>query len=245
MAYRIASFDVGMKNLGIWAGEFKPENKVFPFYFTHWEVLDLGTCQLKEACESMVREFERRPFLNECDWILVENQIDDTLIGRRGKGSYFKVGRMKAVAQAIKTYFYTKRYVECKPANLEHLDQILSISSRTKLKVWDGMGFTPKVVMPRSFTHTKTGKPKKTSRYQYNKVQGIAQTQQLLARGIEASECDGKWLVYFNGLQKQDDAADAFLQAAYWVLRFEDWNEFMKKGRVVGDEPDSEAEDFW
>lgn len=238
MSYRIASFDVGMKNMGIWVGEFIPSNTVFPFRFTHWEVMDLGTCQLKEACESMVRQFEQRPFLNECEWILVENQIDDI----KGKG--FKVGRMKAVAQAIKTYFYTKRYIEYKHPT--RLDQILSISARNKSKVWDGMGFTPAVIIPRSVTHTKTGRPKKISRHQYNKAHAVVQTQQLLARAIEASECDGKWFEYFNSLKKQDDAADAFLQAAYWVLRFEDWNEFMKKGRcVVEDEEDSGQGEFW
>ena len=242
MTYRIASFDVGMKNLGIWVGEFVPENRVFPFRFTHWEVMDLGTCQLKEACECMVRQFEQRPFLNECEWILVENQIDDTAIGRRGKGSFFKIGRMKAVAQAIKTYFYTKRYEAHSPC----LNQILSISARNKLKVWDGMGLQPRVALPRNVTHTKAGKAKKISHYQYNKVYGVTQTKRLLEEGIRVSECDTKWLEYFNNLKKQDDAADAFLQAAYWVLYYETWNNFMEKGRgVVADEGGSEMGDFW
>lgn len=234
---RIASFDVGTKNLGIWVGEFLPDNAVFPFRFTHWEVLDLGTNQLKEACECMVREFERRPFLNECEWVLIENQIDDIIVKR-----VFKAGRMKAVGQAIATYFYTKRFPD------ELCDGIFSVSARNKLKVWECMGFGPPPQPPHSTTHTKTGKPKKLSKHAMNKLLGEAQTEALLQRGIEAGECDPKWLAFIEGLEKKDDVADAFLQAAYWVLRKEKWHDFKvpsRKSSAGAGASDFADEDLW
>ena len=237
---RIASFDVGLINLGIWVGEFVPGNKVFPFRFTHWEVLSLGTCQLKEACECMVREFERRPFLNECDWILVENQIDDGAIpGRRT--AFYKVGRMKAVAQAIQTYFYTKRYQSETGAGCH---QIVNISARNKLKVWTGLGH-PAMTLPTSVTHTKAGKPKKISAHKRNKLLAEAHTPALLRGGMRAKECDQKWLAFFDKLKKQDDVADAFLQAAYWILRREQWNGFTGRPGGASAAGSEEEDDFW
>lgn len=219
---RIASFDVGTKNLGMWVGEFVGANRVFPFRFLHWEKLSLGTNQLKEACECMVSEFERRPWLNECDWILVENQIDDIVMDRerRSQGLVYKAGRMKAVGQAICTYFYTKRFPH------ESCCQIVNVSARNKLKVWEGMGLGPRPALPFNATHTKKGKPKKITAHCSNKLLAEIQTAALLRKGIDATECDPKWLAFIESLEKRDDVADAFLQAAYWVLHKEKWNGF-------------------
>lgn len=220
----ITSFDVGTKNLGVWVGRFVSSRTTFPFDFQHWEVLSLGTNQLQPACETMVREFERRPFLNDSEWILVENQIDDT-VNRRGN-SLYRVGRMKAVAQAICTYFFTKRYPAptCK--------QIVSVSARNKLHVWDGLQLPPLPVIQRQ--------PKMTQ-HRHNKLRAIAQTEALLRLGVQAEELDPKWSTFLRGLKKKDDVADAFLQAAYWILKRQRWHGFAL--RAPGSE--DAAESFW
>jgi hypothetical protein len=212
---KVVSFDVGMINIGIWAGEFIPNNKEFPFRFRHWEVLNLGTTNLKAACEQMVEEFERRPFLNEkFDYVIIENQIDDNPAAIRGKGrrsgfsNAYKIGRMKSMGTAIHTYFYTRRCIIAGP----DCEKISYVSARNKLSVYQG----PPI------------KPKGRSRYAKNKSLAELHTKAMLESALECGECDRKWLTWFSGLKKKDDAADAFLQAAYWMMKKAKWG-------VIGD----------
>lgn len=225
-SFRVASFDVGLKNLGIWVGQFVPSHRTFPFRFSHWELLNLGTLNLHEATVTLVHEFERRPFLAESDWILIENQIDDV----RGGGGVFKAGRMKAMGQAIAAYFLTKRL------GTHHQDSsVLFVSARNKLKVWDCMGFQEPLTLGERIRQKK-------AQYYRNKQMAIVQTRALLQRGEECQECNPKWRDYFDNLTKQDDVADAFLQAAYWILKREKWNNFGSRGAGVADEDSAE---FW
>jgi hypothetical protein len=40
---RVVSFDIGMRNLALWAGSYNPDRPERPFTFHHWELIDLET----------------------------------------------------------------------------------------------------------------------------------------------------------------------------------------------------------
>jgi len=235
MAVSFVSIDVGYTNMGVCAGRFLPEKKHFPFCIEHWELLDLETVQLKEATEAVHQMFEERSFLSDnYDWVLIENQIDD-ILGYTSKqdgavgGALYKVGRMKALGAAIHSYFYGRRCWrrENKAAHIAY------ISARGKLKVYQG--------------NAPIHIPAKKTRREHNKEVARAHMKAMLAEAMQQGDLEQetgeRMLTWFNSLRnkrgvvKNDDVADAFLQAAYWCINKTRW-----RGGDGTDEVDVSAE---
>jgi len=206
---RVVSFDVGLTNLGIWAGEFRAGRDTtasFPFSFEHWELLNLGTIELKEATESLHRELDRRPFLSDdFDWVLIENQIDD-VVSPQGGSALYRVGRMKAVGAALHSYFLGRRLSKRDPS----AGKITYVSSRGKLRVCQ-------------CKKSGTRVPARKSNHARNKAMVVAHVRKMLMDAVEAKEAEPELVSWFAKLRKKDDVADAFLQAAYWCIRKTRW----------------------
>jgi len=105
---------------------------------------------------------------------------------------------MQTVAQVIRTYFYIRR-----SRDPDRRSQIITVDPRHKLKVPGLLAKTGVAVAVEEKSHAE------------NKRRAIAIVKELLSSGPPEL---APYLTFFNAQSKQDDLADAFLQAAAWVL---------------------------
>jgi hypothetical protein len=62
---RVVSFDIGMRNLALWAGSYSPDRPEQPFTFHHWELIDLETTVPFVASYNLVQLLiKNRPWLH-------------------------------------------------------------------------------------------------------------------------------------------------------------------------------------
>ena len=117
-------------------------------------------------------------------------QVDLVLIESQEKSTE----NMKRLSNAIQAHFETARVLMKKDFKVGWS------SGGVKLRVYEG---------------PLTWKPIKTKvKHTYNKRLGEAHTRAILSNGD--ANCL-KWLKWFETLDKQDDVADSFLQAAYYL----------------------------
>lgn len=113
------------------------------------------------------------------------------------------VEKMKRLSNAIQSHFETARIIKEKPYT------VCWSSGDVKLRVYDG---------PETWSPIKT-----RSKYLMNKALGEVHTQAILTQGVEKGYPDYiKWMSWYQKLSKQDDAADCFLQGAFFLKRLKD-----------------------
>jgi len=206
---RAISIDIGTKNFTLWCGslmlprpgrsdeellEMVEKMKVsnnWPKYVIHgWELIDLGSGRAFEACYNALHCFTSDHrwltprFYNK---IYIESQ------------PCLHAAQMQIVSGAVFAYFHTLALQEpaCAASNRGLVEVI---TARKKLDgLWVGQVPNP----PRPSTGTKA------SNYRYRKQLAVAVTRAKL----DLYPGSKAWSLWFESLEKQDDAADGMTQA--------------------------------
>lgn len=192
---RVVSFDVGMRNLAMWAGSYDPARPEIPFVFHHWELIDLCTTVPSEAIFNFARFMtEHGGWLHlGYERVLIENQ------------PRLEASQMQSIGACLQTYFTTRRLTCDVYGGDETRDYVQLVHAGNKLKVYKGE--LPKPI----------NKPaSRSAQYNYRKRLAEAHAIEELRIGEEHG-ASPMWRDYFLSRPKKDDLADAFLQAAHYL----------------------------
>lgn len=120
---RIASFDVGIKNLSYCILEYDPSEDGSPeFNILHWEVISVNDSKnVPQTCENVLSVLQEREQLNLVNRVVIENQ------------PVTKNPKMKTIQITIMTHFLMLKMREDTPIN-----EVSLLNSATKLKAYKG-----------------------------------------------------------------------------------------------------------
>lgn len=201
--YRVLSYDVGTKNMGICLLVHDPTpGRWLPFKIEQWERLDLQCNNIiKRGVYAFCEKMEDRPWSQSADRVVIESQ--------------HKNPRMKHLAHGMLAYHYiTAKYKRPSFPPHKYVDFMSAASKLT--------------VHPRLFADSK----EPTLKYQQRKNLAKKHARAILVRATETGELETRWLTWFDKLgAKSDDAADAFLQGAHVLLRYNDKRRPRKRKR--------------
>ena len=148
------------------------------------KLLTLKKCKemkLKDIGEILYKNLAKYPHFNDTDYILIENQ------------PVLKNPTMKSIQIMIFSYFILNNFLDNQHNNIS---DILLISAKNKLKVYDG--------------------PDISNNYQI--TNNYAKTKKLAIKYCEYMiKHDTENLDFFLNHSKKDDLADSFLQGAYYL----------------------------
>ena len=189
---RVASFDVGIKNLSYCILEYsstKKENGCSvekdpsEFNILHWEVISIENSKsVPQTCENVIRTLQSREQLEQVDRVVIENQ------------PVTKNPKMKTIQVTIMTYFlFHKTKVD------SNIKEVSLLNSAIKLKAYSG---------PTIEVNLKTA-------YSRRKKLAILYTKYELSQIPSQST----WLQYLDTHKKKDDLSDSFLQALYLLRK--------------------------
>ena len=150
------------------------------------KLLKLKKCKemkLSDIGKILYKNLDKYPHFNDIDYILIENQ------------PVLKNPTMKSIQIMIFSYFILNNFVDNQDNNIS---DILLISAKNKLKVYDG--------------------PDLSDNYKINN--SYALTKKLAIKYCEYMIKDDKEkLDFFLNHSKKDDLADSFLQGAYYLKK--------------------------
>jgi len=199
----VLSFDCGISNLSYCLIENDDENE----YRIHkWENFSLNAITLKEACEKMTKELDKRSWMLKADHVAIEAQV----VGNAS---------MKVISHCLQMYFNCRTTDPKINANSKTEKNFEVTKTRSKLKTGETIETSLRrhafvhFISPRSkFTVEKVPEPKMKKSHAKNKMIAILICQKILKnRQIE--------LDYFNSFKKKDDLADSFLQGLYFLKK--------------------------
>jgi hypothetical protein len=192
---RVVSFDVGMRNLAMWAGSYDPARPESPFVFHHWELIDLATTVPSEAIFNFVRFMTERGGWIHMGYerVLIENQ------------PRLEASQMQSIGACLQTYFTTRRLTCGAYGGDETRNYVQLVHAGNKLKVYKGE-------LPKPINKGDS----RSAQYTYRKRLAEAHAIEELRIG-EENGTSPMWRDYFLSRPKKDDLADAFLLAAHYL----------------------------
>lgn len=191
---RIASFDVGMRNLAVAVVDVDEKGSVG---LVRWELIDLEE-YMEDKKESVVPAVVRALDAAELSDLssMKKNNIDVILIENQ---PCMKNPRMKTVQVAIHTFFESMKHYAA--SGSQTVIRLVNASNKVKL----GPAFS-------------------TSTYSERKRLAVAQCKEYLQRSLVDGDDDNKSLMsrseamaILDKAKKKDDLADAFMQALWFV----------------------------
>jgi hypothetical protein len=197
---RAISFDVGTRNLGMWAGSFRPDRPNSPWTFHAWELIDLGVNAASDACVAFVTGMARKPWAHRYfEHMFVELQPP-------------KLATMaiQNFSLAIFSYFLTQRVLLCGGAPADMANYAHMVSARGKLHVYITDCDTDSL----SEAELQELVPFSGMTYPQRKKMAERHTSLLLREAELDRHAHPGWRKWFESVDKADPA-DAFLNAAY------------------------------
>ena len=204
---RVASFDIGVRNMCVCVWAHEGEDDKHPRQILHWELVDIAsewsaramrppprnynTVTATDAVRyavAFVRDRERRGIFHGIDLAAIEQQP-------AGRGSVAGNIKMKCVSHALQAWFIDRRIAVrfCSPQrkirtqmDLEHNGPIGPIGDPAEQK--------------------RASK----KRYRKHKEWAVTNALELVQACGTPAQC-----TFFTNLQKKDDAADSLLQASW------------------------------
>ena len=155
-------------------------------YLKSKKLLKLKVCKNMKLCDIgkiLYQNLDKYPNFNNVDYILIENQ------------PVLKNPTMKSIQIMIFSYFLINNFVS-KEDNI--ISDILLISAKNKLKVYDGPDISDQYKIKNSYALTKK--------------LAIKYCEYMIKHDKEKSD-------FFSNHSKKDDLADSFLQGAYYLKK--------------------------
>jgi hypothetical protein len=188
---------VGTRNLGLWAGSFRPDRPNSPWTFHAWELIDLGVNAASDACVAFVTGMEKKPWAHRYyEHMFVELQPP-------------KLATMaiQNFSLAIFSHFLTRRLSYCSRADdISLANYAHMVSARGKLNVYttdcDATDISTDLI------------PSSTMSYAQRKKMANTHTSLLLREAELDRGAHPGWRRWFESVDKADPA-DAFLNGAY------------------------------
>lgn len=189
----VLSWDCGTTNLCYCLLEQLPElnedgtKNTKEFRIVKWQNFSLYVDNIKEAAESLVSELNRRPWMLDVDYVVIEAQV-------------IKNVSMKCLSHIIQTYFRTRATAPVEFVNGTMIQapvygpSVHFIEAKSKFSV---------CAVP---------EPKLKSRRLRNKRVAVLMAQKLLA-----DQGDHLALQFLSSFDKKDDLSDSFVQALYFL----------------------------
>ena len=191
------SFDCGLTNLAYcFLEDLFDSNRVIPplpgekeVRIIKWTVFSLHAENIKQAAESCVMELNRRPWVCDVDFVVIESQV-------------LKNTQMKCLSHIIQTYFLARgstviTYNKSSGAMIQPSPRgpsVHFIEAKSKFNV------------------CKVPEPAIKNRRVRNKRVAI-----LMAQKILGDQGDVTTLKFLNSFEKKDDLSDSFLQGLYFL----------------------------
>lgn len=155
-----------------------------------WEVFSLNEHEVTNAVASLVTNLEKRPWMMQADHVAIEAQVHKNPV-------------MKIIAHSLQTYFLTKSRATQEP----HGDAVLVSRQGPRVHF---------IAPQNKFKVCNVAEPTQcTSAHLKNKKIAVAMCEKMLAKQKDRAALD-----YLHSHKKQDDLADSFLQALYFLRSY-------------------------
>ena len=138
--------------------------------------------------EKMYKELDKLPIFSNSEYVIIENQ------------PVLKNPTMKSIQMMLYSYFLKKYITDIEPEK-RILKDIVLMSAKNKLKIYDGP----------ALTHINKIK----SQYSRNKKLAIEHCKYI----IEQDCVDEQWIELFKNSSKKDDLSDAHLMTKYFIMK--------------------------
>lgn len=184
---KILSFDIGVVNMAYCILDSETKN------ISHWEVFSLCNGTEIENTKDLVRKLDERPFVLDCDLVLLEKQPSFN-------------PKMRIMAEAVRSYLIIRGLVDNNKTF-----KLMNYSPKHKLNCYDKpMPDELKMTEEQKADKTTSGKGKL---YRIRKKQSIYHCEQLIKDQSEEIKS-----TYEVAQKKKDDLADCYLQVLSYVM---------------------------